>query len=90
MINNIFLIVIFVVIFRIIFEILFFSKSTKESFTKKIKNAQKDLETTTKKVNKNAEDKLIGNDKENVYVDNNVGSWGDLSPDEEEKNINDD
>ena len=89
MINNIFLIVIFVVIFRIIFEILFFSKSTKESFTKKIKKAQKDVKTTTKKVNKNAEDKLIGNDKENVYVDNNVGSWGDLSPDEEEKNIND-
>jgi hypothetical protein len=78
------------VIFRIIFEILFFSKSTTEGFSKKIKNAKKDIENTKKNVNKNAEENLTGNDKENVDVNNdindNIGSWEELSPDEEDQN----
>ena len=88
MINNIFLIVIFVVIFRIIFEILFFSKSTKESFSKNNKS-KKDIENTTKNVNKNAKEEIKGYGKKNVDKNNdindNVGSWEDLSPDEEDQ-----
>ena len=72
MINNIFLIVIFVVIFRIIFEILFFSKSTKEGISNKIKNAKEDIKSTTETVNQHAEEESTGFYQENVDINNDI------------------